>query len=115
MRLDERAADPSIISIQLRKDKRAALLDADARLTVDLVHDPEQGHQLRSISKSGGRAGILSARDGLQRGHGSPAPLHPSWPIGLSGMFLAGPMGVLAARAGHDVRPGGFYLDCTQI
>ena len=50
----------------------------------DLMHDPEQRHQVRS-TKSGGRTGTLPRLDGLQTGHGIPEPLQPSCSIGLSG------------------------------
>ena len=86
VRLDERAAEAVYSSHSAaRRSARRLPGCARKRSTVDLVHDPEQRHQVRSILKPGGRVGTLSARCGLQSGHGSPAPLQPSCPIGLSG------------------------------
>ena len=69
MRLDERAAHAADHRVQAREDHRVAFLDAHHALAVELMHEPEERHQVRSILKPGGKVGTFAALCGLQSRH----------------------------------------------
>ena len=67
--------------------RKASLADHHPAFAVDLLHEPEHRHQVRSTLKPGGRFGAFSALCGLQSGHGRPRPCIRRAPLACQDVF----------------------------